>query len=556
MTLAYRAVWDDHDVEPVAALEEDFLAWCAEKGIADVEARRGVWVDGDNVVEVRRGDSEAGRVLRMSLTEGVREGRRWRTTATALADAADSTFWVDVECDAPEGARVETAAPRLVRNLLSLGSNPHRGPVILRAKTHVAVRATDVAPLAAAIYDGERDLALAVFSADRKLGPAQNQERADAAAATLAGIAGVHLLSPDATDEWNRVMPGHLRVWGGAVRLYLPGVDPDDEDDGFRHRWYRPLLFDRHPRRAGQILARRLALAGRWAEPPAVWNRLRHLVIRPDDAELATLVTTRRESVPAVADDELVQLRAEVEYLLEQAVLLEQTLNAEREEAEREIARLRSLNQELEDQILDDVTQMEELARERAGLLVALRHTRAEEPAVSESDTDLESFSPTSCNEAIEFARLYLKYVVVHDDAPRDVERLDEALKASVWAETLWQGLRALDLYARDVEASGSVGGFYEWCKRTAAWPVNKLTMVEGEPTMANERLRSMRMLPIDTAVDASGRIEMQAHLKIQSGGGNNIPRAYFHDDTGGITGKVHVGFIGPHDLMPNTKAN
>ncbi|HEX7096570.1 MAG TPA: hypothetical protein VF183_11850 [Acidimicrobiales bacterium] len=280
------------------------------------------------------------------------------------------------------------------------------------------------------------------------------------------------------------------------------------------------------------------------------------MVIRPDDAELATLVTNRRESLPAVADDELVQLRADVEYLLEQAVLLEQTLNAEREEAAQEIARLRSLNRELEDEILDAVKQMEDLARERAELLVVLRHTHAEEATVSETDTELESLSPTSCAEAIELARLHLKYVVVHEDAPRDVERLDEALKTSVWAETLWQGLRALDLYARDVEIRGSVGGFYEWCKRTAAWPVNKLTMVEGEQTMANERLRSMRMLPVDTAVAEGGRIEMQAHLKIQPGGGNNIPRVYFHDDTGGVTGKIHVGFIGPHDLMPNTKAN
>lgn len=30
----------------------------------------------------------------------------------------------------------------------------------------------------------------------------------------------------------------------------------------------------------------------------------------------------------------------------------------------------------------------------------------------------------------------------------------------------------------------------------------------------------------------------------------------YFHDDTGGTTGKVHVGFIGPHGLMPNTRTN
>jgi len=48
----------------------------------------------------------------------------------------------------------------------------------------------------------------------------------------------------------------------------------------------------------------------------------------------------------------------------------------------------------------------------------------------------------------------------------------------------------------------------------------------------------------------------MQAQLKIQPGGGQDIPRLYFHDDTKGTTGKIHVGFFGLHYLMPNTKTN
>jgi hypothetical protein len=45
----------------------------------------------------------------------------------------------------------------------------------------------------------------------------------------------------------------------------------------------------------------------------------------------------------------------------------------------------------------------------------------------------------------------------------------------------------------------------------------------------------------------------MLAHIKSIQGGGMQIPRIYFHDDTKGKTGKVHIGFIGPHDLVPNT---
>jgi hypothetical protein len=80
--------------------------------------------------------------------------------------------------------------------------------------------------------------------------------------------------------------------------------------------------------------------------------------------------------------------------------------------------------------------------------------------------------------------------------------------------------------------------------------------MTESETVLNNERLASHRILPVDRAVDGAGEVLMQAHLKIQLGGGPTIPRIYFHDDTRGSTGKVHVGFFGPHDLMPNTKTN
>ena len=80
--------------------------------------------------------------------------------------------------------------------------------------------------------------------------------------------------------------------------------------------------------------------------------------------------------------------------------------------------------------------------------------------------------------------------------------------------------------------------------------------MSESETVMSNERLRSFRLLPVTTSVDRTGTTVMEAHLKIAEGGGGNAPRMYFLDDTGGPTGKIHVGFFGPHRHMPNTKTN
>ena len=80
--------------------------------------------------------------------------------------------------------------------------------------------------------------------------------------------------------------------------------------------------------------------------------------------------------------------------------------------------------------------------------------------------------------------------------------------------------------------------------------------MTEGEGVLNNDRLRAQRLLPVDRAVDPSGHIEMLAHLKISQGQGRLTPRMYFHDDTRGVTGKVHIGFVGPHEHMENLSTN
>ena len=68
----------------------------------------------------------------------------------------------------------------------------------------------------------------------------------------------------------------------------------------------------------------------------------------------------------------------------------------------------------------------------------------------------------------------------------------------------------------------------------------------ESQSTDRNERFRSLRTLPLDPTVCGDSRIYMPAHIKIEQGGYPS-PRIHFHDDTGGVTGKVHVGYFGVH---------
>lgn len=73
---------------------------------------------------------------------------------------------------------------------------------------------------------------------------------------------------------------------------------------------------------------------------------------------------------------------------------------------------------------------------------------------------------------------------------------------------------------------------------------------------MSRAKFRDQRHLPVDIRVDESGRIHMWSHLKIAEGGGPLAPRVYFYDDTRGATGKVHIGYVGPHRHMENTRTN
>jgi hypothetical protein len=89
------------------------------------------------------------------------------------------------------------------------------------------------------------------------------------------------------------------------------------------------------------------------------------------------------------------------------------------------------------------------------------------------------------------------------------------------------------------------------WCQDKGDYSTQKVAMRESDPTQNDHALRAKRVFDVATAVDPTGMKLMLSHVKIQLRGGSQIPRLYFHDDTRGSTGKIHIGFIGPHYLVP-----
>ena len=134
--------------------------------------------------------------------------------------------------------------------------------------------------------------------------------------------------------------------------------------------------------------------------------------------------------------------------------------------------------------------------------------------------------------------------------AGQRLNELNSAKDRSAWLRETWRALGALNEYA--VSEHEYAGDVWRWMQESGnehAWHADRVAIHETETTMAMHG--SARNFEISKRIENSGKMTMQAHLKIAPHGGQNIPRVFFYDDTTGETGLVHIGFIGPHHLVP-----
>ncbi len=206
----------------------------------------------------------------------------------------------------------------------------------------------------------------------------------------------------------------------------------------------------------------------------------------------------------------------------------------EREERlQREITQLRDRESELESTVESQSKRLKELQLSEANGAAA--HWSMVVPV-------------KNFNVLVHAAQLQLSGIQIHDQALREAKRLNSA-KEKNWLPDTWKALGSLHEYATTEHAYR--GDYEAWTKSRVsehAWHINRIAMHESEATM--HRHGETRVFPVDTRVDGGGRITMQAHLKIEMKGSVR-PRVFFFDDTEGETGLVHIGFIGPHDLVP-----
>lgn len=553
MSRIYRTMWVNDGQAPTPPPLAHFSAWVEHKTSGAVV----VPVHGGSVtarvpsstctVEVTVEQATEGEPtfpVRAELSETWPDGSRWETTLRTWQEGAGAWIWVDVEAVGSDRLHeTAAAAPRLVRSLLDACANPRQGPTRLTSAPITVTGQAGGEDLAADLSDPDRTVPVAVFAKD----PMLDQQMAGLsfgfddivrrAAEQLAGLAVVTVADAAAQESLRDALGFAFGVWGGALRLYAPGLDPAVPGDDGRHRVVPSQRYTRYRDLAAHTLARTVGPPAASRRPPESYEEARRALRR------------RREAVHDYT--ELLRIAdSDIDRLTRQVAALE----IARSQQEESTVGLQADLEEAVDHAIAAETLVERLSHQ---LLEA--QGSASTGTGSADDTTLMDLRPTSCTEAARFAQQHLtEHLVVPDAALRDLSKLDETLTAGAWGQTAWRGFLALDAYIAFLRDGGQ-GDFYIWCQSSGhprAWPASskKLAMVESDSVAQDKRLRRHRILPAPTADAPDRTVYMGAHLKIAQGGGPLAPRLYFHVDP--KLRKTFVGYFGPHANMPNKQTN
>ena len=534
MSRQYRAIWRDSHEDLIAKGRSACQDWLHDKGFGlplpevGVEKSGPYEVSVDRVIDEADSDVEALRVRLVEIRDPSGYEEQWTTTALWMTDGGNGWIWIDLEWISEDvSLRRHIYAPGLVRRLLAT-RQPSLIPDNLGPDPTKVNTEEDIDALFERLYQETRTVPLVLYSYDDQLSINEYEQRATLVARRLAGCADVWMLTETTQNRFHELFDlVNLSVFGGAVRIYLPSLDRYDPQP-WKHRYIHRRFLSSDPRIASNrivepILRRMIA-----QKPPSIYiDRIRDLLIarNRDWEELAMELDTENKKLEADNErllDEIADIDDQRDWAIEEA-----------KESERDAYKL-----------------LRRLDRLRAQLRVLDTNPDAVEQQVAEDSP------PSSCREAIERAN-ELSHVIVHAEAPQEIERLDQDEDSELWGQRMYRQLLALEAYAV-AKSKGFDGNLKTWCDTSGhdrAIPSKFVALSESESVRNSSWFKTTRTFPIDHAISPNGQIVMYAHLKVVQGGGMHIPRIYLHDDTM-RSGLIHVGFIGPHDLVPNLSRN
>jgi hypothetical protein len=488
--------------------------------------------------------ADGSQTWRWQLRES-RDDGAWLSSLVVQAPAeppanAATWFWVEVEF-APRDEAGETelgvraGVPRLARGLLSRVESYDSLALLTNEPALVSLESVDL--LIDVLCDPERRLPTVVASAHPVLDFEEWRGVVGRVTRYVPGLASIYLLDPLGTTAFGEGIGHSHAVWGGALRTYLPDVDPAVAEEALRHRVLSATRILADPGRAAGILSvlpRRLASEAPLPGPLAGVNR--------------TLLTQTGSSPASSSDGEAV--RSQVAALIEErelALILaedqEARANAFFEQRESALAELI----EREQRVLD----LENLVGSLRKRLVAdgrasEAYLPADEPAAP---------PPATFAELLDWVETDLALIDFTGDR-QALLTLDRSPESSTWVRSSWEVLRALQSYADAKLAKTFAGDFKMWCEKPPSdsyvIPAGKVARDESETVRNNAKWRREREFPVPAKIDPSQQAFMGAHIRIgASASGQISPRLYFYDATA-PTGKIYVGYLGRH--LTNTR--
>lgn len=526
--------------ELVTAAAEVVLRWVAskyqtepasnwERGELEVGQDRASWQ-----LELFKGSQARLWMLEWQQRETV-SGIVWQTRCQAGADPSGARFTIRIAIDSVDArlapVHYEVGRPNVIPELA-------KSPGIHlddRRLTALPARASrgGIPDLVELLLDHRRRLPVVVLTPTGATGHGLVDPRK--VASRVIGLAHVvEIVEREATFLLSDRLGNLLSVYGGAIRTYWPGFTL--EANPLSH----PLWL---PERVEAIEASGTGVARRLEQMLAAVAVMR---VQPDPLEAKLRAARDSELLGQVAG-----LQAE----------LQRVLAAPHEPDAEWLAALEDAYdtaKALQEQVVMLQRENEELRSENGHL----RRAFAEYAQSIDQEPSMAQQAPipedaTTCSEAFALAQKHLSNLAIPDSAAVELTELDAANESRGWARAAWRAFRALSAY---VDEATAYNGFWDWCAHSpeSLWPATdkKLAMKESQTVMNSRELREKRRFAVDPAVDPSGRVLMVSHIKVAEGGGQQIPRIYFHDDTKGATGRVHVGFFGPHRLVPNKSTN
>lgn len=493
--------------------------------------------------------------------------------------------------------------PNFLKKILSLNELVFMDGEYARLTTEPRVLDLDeIELLENAACDPLRISPLVVMGTDQNKSFDQYLIQAKELTKTVVGTASSWILTPAATQEFNRIVNDSHAVYGGSIRTYMPEIDPAVPIDGRRHPYIRKLRIQEMPSREiqnilewttrnhllDQPLPKNIQRADRRItedQNSLIINGPRILAYTPLDAqpiakkpdddkvlrEGETLTREAAEYLEMVnhlkrdmgVEHISIELLSEVIAKSRQIVTVTELLAISDQERYDLQNKIDDLKEELLDSSLGHSETYEEVRHLKfkvkainAHLLqlsqveTDIRIIKRELNAICHSDnswlaemTTEEKTVPQDFQELVEAIHEldYLKFTGERED----VEELSKS-DLGAWCGKTWDGLNTLNEYARAKHDKKTDETFYEFLDKSPdgysiSWPLGKYSAKESESTMNVSRLNLQRQFPVPQEVTASGLVLMEPHLVV-----NRNLRVHFFDDTA-KTGQIYVGYIGRH---------